>query len=64
NLSGMPSCSSSADGVEQFGEQTPLLVDSGALPENLPTTLLDCTRNPFSIIRSGSIDQKILEDYI
>ena len=64
NLSGMPSCSSSAEVVEQFGDQTPLLVDSGVLPENPPTTLLDCTRTPFSFIRSGSIDQKILEDYI
>ena len=64
NLSGMPSCSSSAEVVEQFGDQTPLLVDSGILPENPPTTLLDCTQKPFSFIRSGSIDQKILEDYI
>jgi len=63
-LSGMPSCSNSAEVVEQFGDQTPLLVDSGVLPENPPTTLLDCTQTPFSFIRSGSIDQKILKDYI
>ncbi|HJL88340.1 MAG TPA: Sua5/YciO/YrdC/YwlC family protein, partial [SAR324 cluster bacterium] len=64
NLSGLPTCLNPTEVQNQFGEKTPMLVNSGILPENLPTSLLDCSKKPFELIRSGSIDLSILEGFI
>ena len=64
NLSGMPACLNPVDVKKQFGETTPMLVNAGILPENIPTSLLDCTQNPFKMLRSGGIDKHHIEDFL
>ena len=55
NLSGQAS-PSTADGVrEQLGGRIPLILDGGATPGGVPSTVVDCTGQNPVILRAGPI---------
>jgi L-threonylcarbamoyladenylate synthase len=54
NRSGAPPATS-ADGVDEaFGERLDLLLDGGATPGGLPSTLIDATGNDLRVVRAGA----------
>ena len=57
NLRGMPECTSSDRVFEQLCDQIPLIVDGGATPRSLPTTIVDLSGggNSWMILREGAI---------
>ena len=57
NLRGMPECTSCDRVFEQLCDQIPLIVDGGATPRSLPTTIVDLSGggNSWMILREGAI---------
>jgi tRNA threonylcarbamoyl adenosine modification protein (Sua5/YciO/YrdC/YwlC family) len=57
NLRGMPECTSCERVFEQLCDQIPLIVDGGATPRSLPTTIVDLSGggNSWMILREGAI---------
>jgi len=54
NISGLPSCSDSADVIRQFKakkHQPDILIDTGALPKSKPSKVVDITEPKQKIIR-------------
>ncbi len=40
--------------IREFIEDVPLIVDGGQLKERLPSTILDITRKPWTVLRQGA----------
>lgn len=58
NLSGDPPITASTEVRAIFDaleEQPDLFIDAGDLPHALPSTIVDCTRTPWRIVRNGSL---------
>jgi len=55
NLSGQPSPSTASDVKTQLGGRIPLILDGDVTPGGMPSTVLDCTKNPPVILREGPI---------
>ena len=64
NLSGRPECLSAAEVEAQFKERTPPIVDGGILKQTPPSTLLDCSRDRFRLLRTGSLGTTVLKPYL
>jgi L-threonylcarbamoyladenylate synthase len=51
-----------AEGVrDSIGGELDLILDGGPTPGEKPSTVLDCTENPFRIVREGVIPRAVLE---
>ena len=61
NLSGKPACNTAAQVLEQFNKKLDLIIDGGLLPSKLPSTVLDCSKKKFKILREGSIESQELK---
>jgi len=62
NISGQSACYAVSDIIEQFKDseiQPDLIIDAGALPQTLPSTMLDLTGNTPIIIRKGADFEKV-----
>lgn len=59
NLSGKPSALSAREVLESFDGKIGLVVDDGKIAGGVESTILDCTKTPFAIIRKGSISGKL-----
>jgi L-threonylcarbamoyladenylate synthase len=55
NRSGMPSCSTSAEVLAQFGSELEAVVDGGLTPGTRGSTIADVTTRPPEILRIGAI---------
>ena len=55
NISGQPSPSTAQEVFEQLNGRIPLILDGGATPGGVPSTLVDCTGNEPIILREGPI---------
>jgi L-threonylcarbamoyladenylate synthase len=53
NRTGSPPLWRIQDIVAEFGKEADIIVDSGDMPGGLPSTILDATHKPYSIIRQG-----------
>jgi L-threonylcarbamoyladenylate synthase len=64
NLSGMPSCQTASDAQKQLGNEIDMIVDGGACPGGLESTIVDVTEEVLKVVREGAIESKsILEVY-
>jgi tRNA A37 threonylcarbamoyladenosine synthetase subunit TsaC/SUA5/YrdC len=64
NLSGGPEGHSVDAVLETFGDALELAIDGGATPGGVPSTLLDTTTRPFSILRAGAISTEKLREVL
>lgn len=55
NITGMPECSTVKQVVDQLKNQLDLIIDGGELLENQPSTIVNCSRKKFKILRHGAI---------
>ena len=55
NISGQPSPSTAQDVFEQLRGRIELIIDGGATPGGVPSTLVDCTGSEIKVLREGPI---------
>lgn len=61
NRSGLPSPVTAAEVLEQLHERVDLVIDGGACPGGVPSTVVDCTGADPRILREGAITRNQLE---
>lgn len=61
NLSGQPSVNTATEVAAQLGRRVDLILDAGDAPGGIPSTILDCTTTPPTILRQGPITAEMLE---
>ncbi len=65
NLAGAAECTTVEAVVQQMGERVPLLVDGGATPRTVPTTIVNLTEDGrWSLQREGAIALAEIEDLL
>lgn len=64
NISGQPSPVTAAEVEEQLGGRIGLIVDGGACPGGVPSSLLDCTVSPPKLLRRGAVSEENLRAVI
>jgi L-threonylcarbamoyladenylate synthase len=62
NLSGSPDPITAGDVLRDLGGRIDLVLDGGACPGGIPSTVLDLTTKPAVIRRQGPIDRKTLRE--
>jgi L-threonylcarbamoyladenylate synthase len=66
NISGQPACASAIDLLEQLGDRLPLIIDAGATPGNLASTIVKLDGDDWEVMREGVITElqirTVLED--
>ena len=55
NLSGQPNPLTAQDVLNQLGGRIDLILDGGATPGGVPSTVVDCTQGELAILRQGPI---------
>ena len=63
NISGTPPCSGSDGVLKALGEGVDKILDGGETPGQKPSTVLDLTTLPFSVLREGLISKETLQPY-
>lgn len=61
NRSGGANPRTAQDVWNDLGGRIPLILDGGATPDNVPSTVLDCTQEPPRVLRAGAIPLAELE---
>ncbi|MFA5369955.1 MAG: L-threonylcarbamoyladenylate synthase [Candidatus Omnitrophota bacterium] len=61
NMSGETELVSALDVIEAFGGLIDAVVDDGTRATGIASTVLDCTRPPFKILRQGAISRKLTQ---
>ena len=56
NLSGMKECFSASEVLKQFKNKIDLIINDEIFIENQASTILNCTRKDFKILREGAIN--------
>jgi L-threonylcarbamoyladenylate synthase len=64
NLSGQPSPVTAQDVEHQLGGRIDLIIDGGPCPEGIPSSLLDCTTSPPTLLRQGAVSEAALRDAV
>ena len=64
NLSGRPSPTKAAHVREDLGGRIDMILDGGESVIGLESTIVDCTEDPFVILRPGYIDEKRLKEIL
>jgi L-threonylcarbamoyladenylate synthase len=64
NVSGAPSCVSAEEVEQQLGDRIDLIIDGGATPGGLPSTMVDLTASPPRIVREGAVSAERLKPFI
>lgn len=64
NVSGDASCNSAEEVEQQVGSRIDLIIDGGATPGGLPSTMVDLTSVPPCIVREGAIAAKRLQPFL
>lgn len=60
NISGQPSPVTAAEVEGQLGGRIDLIIDGGACPGGVPSSLLDCTASPPKLLRRGAVSKESL----
>jgi L-threonylcarbamoyladenylate synthase len=63
NRSGQPSPCTAADVMAQLGGRISAILDGGACPGGIPSTILDCTIDPPRILRAGAVTIEVLHRF-
>lgn len=61
NLSGQPSATTADEVVNQLGGRIPLILDGGATPGGVPSTVVDCSGALPRLLRAGPIPFEAIE---
>jgi len=64
NQSGWPSPVTAGEVLEQLNEKVDLVIDGGACPGGVPSTVVDCTGADLRILREGAISRVQLETWL
>lgn len=64
NLTGMPPATNADEAEQMLGERVAVLLDGGATPGPVPSTIVDCTREQGRILRSGVISLERLNEVV
>lgn len=64
NISGKPACRNAGEVSGSFKEWVDLILDGGATPGKVGSTVLDITVDPPKILREGMVRKRDLEKYI
>jgi L-threonylcarbamoyladenylate synthase len=64
NTFGRPSPTRAEHVVEDLGDEVDLVLDAGATPMGVESTVLDLTRTPPAILRPGAVSREDLEDVL
>jgi tRNA threonylcarbamoyl adenosine modification protein (Sua5/YciO/YrdC/YwlC family) len=65
NLAGEMECTTAAGVIEQMGDRVQLLVDGGATPRSVPTTIVNLAENgKWFLMREGAIPPAAIEDVL
>ncbi|MCL6649625.1 MAG: threonylcarbamoyl-AMP synthase [Chloroflexi bacterium] len=55
NRSGQPPLTRAEEVAREFGDEVALVLDTGPCPGGLPSTVVDVSRRPFRVVRSGAV---------
>jgi len=55
NISGSSPLKKVGGIIEEFGEKVDLIVDGGDLPDAVPSTIVDITTHPYTVVRQGAL---------
>ena len=55
NLAGLPEALTADEVEDAFPDQLNLILDCGPLPDSPPSTVIDVTREPFTVLRFGAV---------
>jgi len=61
NISGQPDATNAAQVLEQLDGRVDLILDGGASPGGVPSTVVDCCQPQIRILRQGAISQVEIE---
>ena len=64
NVSGMPPAGDAEAVLRYFGDAVDLVVDAGAAPGGLPSTIVEATRDGIKILREGVIKKEALLSFL
>lgn len=64
NYSGEPPCTSGDEIAKKFLSPIDLIIDSGKIKTNLPTTIINCTSNRPEFVRIGTLTEEEVQDFI
>jgi tRNA threonylcarbamoyl adenosine modification protein (Sua5/YciO/YrdC/YwlC family) len=64
NLSGQPDALEVEQAVSYLGEHVAIYIDGGGSPGGTPSTVVDCTVTPVSILRVGAISPERIEQIL
>ncbi len=60
NISGKPPCSTPREVLDALGEGVDIILDGGTTPGDKPSTVIDATTRPFTLLREGMISREML----
>lgn len=60
NLSGKPSTQTAQDVFDQLNKKVPVILDGGACPGGIPSTVVDCSGEEPAIYREGPISSEAI----
>lgn len=64
NISGMPDPKDAQQVIEYLDGKIDLILDGGATPDNVPSTVLDISVNPPKILRQGKISAEEIDEVL
>jgi L-threonylcarbamoyladenylate synthase len=63
NISGEPPCSTPAGVLRALGKNVDIILDGGKTPGHKPSTVLDMTTHPCTLLREGIVAKRMLQPY-
>ncbi len=64
NLSGMPAATDADQAADMLGERVSVILDGGATPGEIPSTIVDCTQDQARVLRVGALSVQEITDLI
>jgi L-threonylcarbamoyladenylate synthase len=64
NVTGWPAARTMVDAATQLGSAVFVYLDGGPVGEGLPSTIVDCTSRPPTILREGALSAEVLAPYL
>ncbi len=64
NRTGLPAATNAQDAQDMLGESVRIILDAGATPGPVPSTIVDCTTTPGRILRAGLLSVERLNEVI
>ncbi len=64
NISGVPPCNTPDSVLRALGKEVEMILDGGKTPGQKPSTVLDVTHSPPTLLREGLISKEMLQPYL